>query len=81
MPLQLLRTERGALKKALGGCLPACPRGWRACLPETAGIIAKKQLTPLAANGAVGLVAIIVIHVEKFQEAILGEREDILPCS
>lgn len=41
--------------------------------PAAAGIAAEQQLLALAAHGAVGLVAIFVVHVEELQESILAE--------
>lgn len=52
--------------------------------PAAAGIAAEQQLLALAAHGAVGLVAIFVIHVEELQESILAEgrwEESIRICT
>ena len=41
--------------------------------PAAAGIAAKQQLLALAADGALGLVAIFIVHVEELQESILAK--------
>lgn len=43
--------------------------------PATARVAAKEQLAALAAHCAVRLVAVIVIHVEQLEEAVLAARE------
>lgn len=43
--------------------------------PAAACVTAQKQFTALTAHGAVGLIAILVIHIEELQEAILVTRE------
>lgn len=43
--------------------------------PAAACVTAQKQFTALTAHGAVGLIAVLVVHVEELQEAILVTRE------
>lgn len=43
--------------------------------PAAACVTAQEQFTALTAHGAVGLIAVLIIHVEELQEAILAQRE------
>lgn len=54
---------------------PSCPSRIKAHSPAAACVTAQKQLTALTAHGAVGLIAVLIVHVEELQEAILVQRE------
>lgn len=43
--------------------------------PAAACVTAQKQFTALTAHSAVGLIAVLIIHVEELQEAILATKE------
>lgn len=57
---------------------PSCLAHIEGPSPAAACITAQQQFPALTAHGAVGLIAILVIHVEELQEAILATRENQL---
>lgn len=54
---------------------PSCPSCIKGHSPAAACVTAQKQFTALTAHGAVGLIAVLIVHVEELQEAILAQRE------
>lgn len=56
-----------------GAQLPSHPGALSS--PAAARVAAEQQLSALAAHGAVGLIAIVVVHVEQLEEPVLAARE------
>lgn len=66
----LAPAQRGASAQAWDPCGEPCGS------PAAARVAAQEQLTALAAHGAVRLVAVVVVHVEELEEAVLAAERD-----